>query len=170
MSDSTSDPGRMSPRIAALAAAAPVLTAALLGNFATTPNIAPWYDSLAKPALTPPNWLFGPVWTLLYVLMAYALYRILRLAPETPETPGRRAAIFIFLAQLALNAAWSFAFFSARSPLLGLAVILPMEAILVATIVRFYRLDRIAGYCLAPTAFWAAFAIYLNAGIFVLNS
>lgn len=164
MSDSTSDPGRMSPRIAALAAAAPVLAAALLGNFATTPNIAPWYDGLAKPALTPPNWLFAPAWTVLYALMAYALYRILRL------TPGRRAAIFIFFAQLVLNAAWSFAFFSARSPLLGLAVILPMEAILIATVIRFDRLDRVAGYALAPTAFWVAFAIYLNAGIFVLNS
>ncbi|MFO1103244.1 MAG: TspO/MBR family protein [Methylocystis sp.] len=167
MSDSTSEPDRMSPRIAALAAAAPVLAAALRGNFATTPNIAPWYDALVKPALTPPNWLFGPAWTALYALMAYALYRILRLAPTTP---GRRAALFLFFAQLALNAAWSFAFFSARSPLLGLAVILPMEAILVAATVRFRRLDRIAGYSLAPTAFWVAFATYLNAGIFVLNS
>ncbi|MGD9657683.1 MAG: TspO/MBR family protein [Methylocystis sp.] len=167
MSDSTSDPAQLSRRVAAIAAAAPVLAAALLGNFATTPNIAPWYDTLAKPPLTPPNWVFGPAWTALYALMAFALYRILRLAPATP---GRRAAIFFFFAQLGLNAAWSFAFFSARSPLLGLAVILPMEAILVATIVWFCRLDRIAGFCLAPTAFWVAFAIYLNAGIFALNS
>jgi benzodiazapine receptor len=167
MRDSTSDPAWSSRRIAATVAAAPVIAAALLGSFATTPNIAPWYDALAKPALTPPNSLFGPAWTVLYALMAYALYRILRLAPATPE---RRAAILFFFAQLGLNAAWSFAFFSARSPLLGLAVILPMEAILVATVVSFYRLDRIAGYCLAPTAFWSAFAIYLNAGIFVLNS
>jgi tryptophan-rich sensory protein len=167
MSDSRSDPERMSPRIAALAAAAPVLAAALLGNFATTPNIAPWYDALVKPALTPPSWLFAPAWTALYALMACALYRILRL---TPAMPGRRAALFLFFAQLALNASWSFAFFSARSPLLGLAVISPMEAILVATVVLFYRLDRFAGCSLAPTAFWVAFATYLNAGIFVLNS
>ncbi|PPD03120.1 MAG: TspO protein, partial [Methylocystis sp.] len=117
--------------------------------------------------LNPPNWVFGPAWTTLYVLMAYAFYRILRLEPATP---GRRAAIIVFFAQLVLNAAWSFAFFHARSPQLGLLVILPMAALLVATIVLFWRLDRVAGYSLAPTAFWVAFATYLNAGIFVLNS
>jgi tryptophan-rich sensory protein len=99
--------------------------------------------------------------------MAYAFYRILRLEPATP---GRRAAIIVFFAQLVLNAAWSFAFFYARSPQLGLLVILPMAALLVATIGLFFRLDRVAGYSLAPTAFWVAFATYLNAGIFVLNS
>lgn len=167
MSGSMSYPNRSSPLVAAIAASAPVLAAALLGNIATTPNIAPWYATLAKPPLTPPDWLFGPVWTTLYILMAYALYRILRLKPATP---GRRAAILTFFAQLVLNAAWSFAFFSARSPLLGLIVILPMEALLIATIVLFIRLDRVAAYALAPTGFWAAFAIYLNAAIFVLNS
>lgn len=166
MSDSTSDPDHTSPRIAALAAAAPVLAAALVGNFVTTPNI-PWYDTLAKPPLTLPNWVFGPAWTTLYILMACAFYRIVRLEPATP---GRSAAIFIFLLQLVLNAAWPFAFFSARSPLLGLVVVLPMEILVVATIFLFYRLDRFAGYCLAPTAFWIAFATYLNAGIFLVNA
>ncbi|MGD9544607.1 MAG: TspO/MBR family protein [Methylocystis sp.] len=148
-------------------AAGPVLAAALLGSFATTPNIAPWYDALAKPPLTPPNWAFGPAWTTLYVLMACGFYRILRLAPATP---GRRAAILVFCAQLVLNAAWSFAFFGARSPLFGLVVIAPLEALVIATTFLFHRLDRAAGYALAPTAFWVAFATYLNAGIFVLNS
>ncbi len=167
MSGSTSHPDRWWPLVAAIAAAASVLAASLLGNFATMPNIAPWYETLAKPPLTPPNWLFGPAWTTLYILMAYAFFRVLRLKPATP---GRRAAILTFFAQLVLNAAWSFAFFSARSPLLGLVVILPMEALLIATIVLFYRLDRVAGYALAPTVFWVGFAIYLNAGILVLNS
>jgi tryptophan-rich sensory protein len=99
--------------------------------------------------------------------MSYAFYRVLRFKPGTP---GRRAAILTFVAQLALNAAWSFAFFAARSPLLGLVVILPMEALLIATIVQFSRLDRVAGYALAPTALWVAFAIYLNVGVLVLNS
>ena len=164
MSSSTSlwDPPS---RLVAGAAAAPVLAAAVLGSFATTPNI-PWYETLAKPPLTPPNWVFGPAWTTLYVLMAYAFYRVLRLEPGTP---GRRTAIMVFFAQLILNAAWSFAFFHARSPLFGLVVILPMAALLVATIVLFWRLDRVAGYALAPTAFWVAFATYLNAGIFILN-
>lgn len=166
MSSSTSFSDRRPSRlVSGVAAAAPVLAAAVLGSFAKTPNI-PWYDTLAKPPLNPPNWVFGPAWTTLYVLMAYAFYRILRLEPATP---GRRAAIIVFFAQLALNAAWSFAFFYARSPQLGLVVILPMAALLVATIVLFWRLDRVAGYFLAPTAFWVAFATYLNAGIFILN-
>ena len=166
MSSSTSFSDRRPSRlVAGVAAAAPVLAAAVLGSFATTPNIH-WYDTLAKPPLNPPNWVFGPAWTTLYVLMAYAFYRILRLEPATP---GRRAAIIVFFAQLVLNAAWSFAFFYARSPQLGLLVILPMAALLVATIVLFWRLDRVAGYALAPTAFWVAFATYLNAGIFILN-
>jgi len=165
MSGSTSLWDAPSRLVAGTGAAALVLAAALLGSFATTPNI-PWYETLAKPPLTPPNWVFGPAWTALYILMAYAFYRVLRLAPGTT---GRRGAIFMFFAQLVLNAAWSFAFFHARSPLLGLVVILPMAALLVATIVLFWRLDRVAGYALAPTAFWVAFATYLNAGIFVLN-
>jgi benzodiazapine receptor len=165
MSSSTSLWDPPSRLVAGTAAAAPVLAAALLGSFATTPNI-PWYETLAKPPLTPPNWVFGPVWTSLYILMACGLYRVLRLEPATP---GRRAAIIVFLAQLVLNAAWSFAFFDARSPLLGLVVILPMAVLLVATILLFWRLDRVAGYSLAPTAFWVAFAAYLNAGIFFLN-
>ena len=166
MSSSTSLSDRRPSRlVAGVAAAAPVLAAAVLGSFATTPNI-PWYDTLAKPPLNPPNWVFGPAWTALYILMGYAFYRVLRLEPATP---GRRAAIIVFFVQLVLNTAWSFAFFAARNPLLGLVVILPMEALLVATIVLFGRLDRVAGYFLAPTAFWVAFATYLNAGIFILN-
>jgi len=167
MSRSTSFLDRPSRLLAGVLAAGPVVGAALLGSLATTPNIAPWYDALAKPPLTPPNWAFGPAWTTLYILMAYALYRILRLEPGVP---GRRAAIFVFFLQLVLNAAWSFAFFAARSPSLGLIVILPMEALLIATIVLFWRIDRVAGLLLAPTALWVAFASYLNAGIFVLNS
>jgi tryptophan-rich sensory protein len=165
MSSSTSLWDPPSRLIAGTAAAAPVLAAALLGSFATTPNI-PWYETLAKPPLTPPNWVFGPVWTALYILMAYGFYRVLRLEPATP---GRRAVIIVFLAQLVLNAAWSFAFFDARSAMLGLIVILPMAFLLAVTIILFWRIDRVAGYSLAPTAFWVAFATYLNAGIFILN-
>lgn len=145
---------------------APVVAAAVLGNLATMPNIAGWYAGLAKPALTPPNWLFGPAWTILYILMAFAFYRVLRL---DPATPGRRAAIVIFLAQLAINASWSFAFFAAHSPIGGLMTIAPMEALILGAIMLFRRLDRVAAYCLIPYAAWVAFATYLNAGVWLLN-
>ncbi len=167
MSSSTQFREKPSPLLAAIMAAAPIFVAGALGNLATGPNIPGWYEGLTKPALTPPNWLFAPAWTTLYILMAVAFYRILRL---DAETPGRRAAIVVFLAQLALNASWSFAFFAAHSPLAGLAVIVPMEALIVATIALFARLDRIAALCLVPYAAWVAFAIYLNAGVWLLNN
>ena len=157
---------KTSPLIVGFMAAAPVVAAAVLGNVATMPNIAPWYEGLAKPPLTPPNWLFGPAWTTLYALMAVAFYRVLRLDPATPR---RGAAIVFFLFQLALNASWSFAFFSARSPALGLGVIVALEALIFATIALCWKLDRVAAYCLAPYAAWVAFATYLNGGIWWLN-
>ena len=150
----------------ALIAAAPVALAGLLGNIATIPNIPIWYASLIRPPLTPPNWLFGPVWTLLYLLMAVAFYRVLRL---DPTTPGRARAIGVFLLQLTLNAAWSFAFFAAHSPALGLMAILPMLALIVATIFLFRPLDSVAAGCLAPYVVWVSFATYLNAGFWWLN-
>ncbi len=159
-------PAAIRPLAAVALSAAPILAAALLGNAATLPNIAPWYQGLAKPALTPPNWLFGPAWTLLYVLMGVAFYRVLR---GDPAAPGRGRAIALFAAQLVLNAGWSFAFFATHRPALGLAVILPLEALILATIFAFRRVDRIAAFCLMPYALWVAFATYLNAGIFVLN-
>jgi len=143
----------------------PILAAGMLGNFATLPNIAPWYDGLVKPPLNPPNWVFGPVWSLLYLLMGVAFYRILR----SPDSSRRRRAIWLFAAQLAFNTAWSFAFFAAHSPLLGLVVILPLEALILATIDAFRRIDGVAAACLVPYALWVAFATYLNAAIFALN-
>ncbi len=158
--------GRLRPYAAAALSAGPIVAAGMLGNSATIPNIAPWYESLAKPPLTPPNWLFGPAWTILYILMGVAFYRILR---GDPAAPGRRAAILLFGAQLVLNALWSVAFFGAHSPALGLVVILPLEALIVATIYAFARLDRMAALCLVPYALWVAFATWLNVGIFALN-
>jgi tryptophan-rich sensory protein len=158
--------GRLRPYAAAALSAGPIVAAGMLGNSATIPNIAPWYESLAKPPLTPPNWLFGPAWTILYILMGVAFYRILR---GDPAAPGRRAAILLFFGQLVLNALWSVAFFGAHSPALGLVVILPLEALIVATIYAFARLDRTAALCLVPYALWVAFATWLNVGIFALN-
>lgn len=154
------------PLIDALIAAAPVFLAGGLGNLATIPNIPTWYASLIRPPLTPPNWVFGPVWTLLYLLMAVAFYRVLRLGPATP---GRNRAIGVFLLQLTLNAAWSFAFFGANSPALGLLTILPLLTLVVLTIVLFRPLDRIAANCLMPYAVWVSFATYLNAGFWWFN-
>src|SRR6185312_15257540 len=122
-----------------------VAAASALGQIATYPNLATWYAGLAKPPFNPPNWIFAPVWTTLYVLMAFALWRVLRLPAGTP---GRGRAIVLFAVQLALNAAWSWMFFAAHSPLLGLINIVPQLLVIVATIVAFRRVDRLAGVCL----------------------
>ena len=91
------------------------------GQLATYPNLEPWYAGLAKPSFNPPNWIFAPVWTTLFVLMAFSVWRILRL----PRTSARRTALALLFIQIALNAAWSWMFFAAHSPALGMINIVP---------------------------------------------
>lgn len=143
-----------------------VVVASALGQIATFPNLAPWYASLHKPEFNPPNYIFGPVWTALYVIMAFALWRILRLPRKTP---GRGLAVAWFIVQLALNAAWSWAFFAAHSPLLGLIDVVPQLVAIIVTLVMFIRRDVLAGACLLPLTLWVAFASFLNYRIWALN-
>jgi len=144
----------------------PVVATLILGQVATFPNLAPWYLGLAKPSFNPPNWLFGPAWSLLYTLMALAALRILRLPPDTP---GRGTALVAFFTQLVLNAAWSWLFFGLHSPLAGLLDIVPQWLAIIVTIDRFARLDRVAAACLVPLAAWVAFAGVLDFWIWRLN-
>lgn len=141
-----------------------VVAASVLGQVATYPNLG-WYAGLAKPPFNPPAWVFAPVWTTLYALMAFAAWRILRL----PPSPARRRALILFSIQLALNPAWSWMFFAAHSPLLGLVNIVPQLLVIVAAVVAFARLDRIAATALAPLAAWVGFAAMLNASVWWLN-
>jgi tryptophan-rich sensory protein len=149
-----------------LLAAGGVTLAAGIGSFATIPNIPGWYAGLDKPSFTPPNWAFGPAWTVLYVLMGISFWRILNTANGSP---GRRTAIGVFIVQLTLNALWSVAFFGLHSPLFGLVVIFAMIAAIVATIFAFWPLDRIAGLLMLPYLAWVAFASALNLSVFLLN-
>jgi translocator protein len=144
----------------------PVVAAPLIGQLATFPNLEPWYAGLVKPAFNPPNWVFAPVWTTLYVLMAFAVWRVLRLRRKTS---ARRLGLTLFFVQLALNAAWSWMFFAAHSPALGLLNIIPQLLVIVAAVIVFWRLDGIAGWCLAPLAVWVGFATALNFSIWSLN-
>ena len=136
------------PRRAAWIAGGLVFVDSLLGQLATFPNLVPWYAGLAKPGFTPPNAVFGPVWTLLYALMALAFWRVL----IGPQQSGRRLAIGLFLAQLALNVLWAFAFFAAHSPLLGLVDIGLQALFVAAALLAFLRLDRLAALCFLPRA------------------
>lgn len=143
------------------------LAVGLLGSFATTPNLDPWYAGLAKPAWTPPPSVFPIVWTILYVGMAVAAWIVWR-HRDVPEQ--RFAALWAFFVQLALNAAWSWAFFAAQSPLFGLVVILALDVFVILTTIRFFRVAKIAGAIMVVYLAWAAFATVLNASILVLNA
>ena len=157
----------MSPSSRLLVAALPVVMVAGLSSLTTLPNIPTWYAGLAKPWFTPPNSVFSPVWTVLYALMAYSVWRILAIPDGVPGRPG---ALSAFLVQLALNAAWSWAFFWLHSPLAGLVVIAVLLAMILVTVRRFWLLDRLAAMLLVPYAVWVAFAIVLNAAIWHLNT
>jgi benzodiazapine receptor len=145
----------------------PVAVASVIGQIGTFPNLTPWYAGLIKPAFNPPNWVFGPVWTTLYLLMTFAVWRILRLRRRTP---ARRLGLTLFFVQLALNAAWPWMFFAAHSPLLGLLNIVLQLLVISATVIVFWRLDRVAGWCLVPLALWVGFATVLSFAIWSLNA
>ena len=151
----------------AVLALAVVAATSILGQIATYPNLAPWYAGLVKPSFNPPNWIFAPVWTTLYALMAFALWRILRV--RMPSGMHRRYMVGLFFLLLALNAAWSWMFFWAHSPLLGLINIVPQLGVVITTVVNFARVDRLAAFCLLPLAAWVAFAGVLNTAIWLLN-
>lgn len=158
---------RRPPLWAALALAIiPVVATSVAGGAVTVPQIGGWYAGLVKPSFNPPNWIFGPMWTALYALMAFAVFRILRLPIGTP---GRRRALVVYHVQLLLNFAWSFAFFGANSPVAGLVIIIPLLIAIVATIAAFRPLDRIASLVLWPYLAWVGFAALLNASIWWLN-
>jgi benzodiazapine receptor len=143
-----------------------VFAASFVGQLATYPNLAPWYTGLVKPSFNPPNWVFAPVWSTLYVLMAFAVWRILRLRQVSA---ARRLALSLFFIQLALNAAWPWMFFGANNPLLGLINIVPQFLAILAAVVAFHRVDSLAALCLLPLLAWVAFASVLNVAIWRLN-
>jgi translocator protein len=137
-----------------------------LGSVFTIPSIATWYAGLAKPAFSPPNWLFGPVWTLLYLLMGVALYLVWERGVRKKGVP---VAMGTFGVQLFLNFLWSVLFFGLHSPLYGLICIAFLFAAIVATAAMFFRISRAAGLLMVPYLAWVAFASLLNFYVFVLN-
>lgn len=140
-------------------------SAAALGSAATATSVGTWYRTLNKPVWNPPAWLFGPVWTLLYVLMAVAAWRVWRRS----EATAARRTLGLFGAQLALNALWSGLFFGLRRPDLAFAEVLVLWALLVAMLLRFWRADRVAGALWAPYVAWVSFASVLNGTVWWLN-
>jgi tryptophan-rich sensory protein len=128
----------------------------------TATSVRGWYLSLTPPPGTPPNWLFGPVWGVLYILMGIAAWLVWRQS-------GASRPIRLWGWQLLLNALWTPAFFGLHSPGLGLAVIAALLVLLVLTIRAFVRISRPAAWLMLPYLAWTAYAAYLNVGFWWLN-
>lgn len=138
---------------------------AALGAHATASSVGEWYPTLAKPAWTPPSWLFGPAWTVLYIAMSVAAWRVWRLPPG-----GERSALLrAWWLQLALNGAWSWAFFWFRNPGAGLFVIGPLFVAIAWMQPRLARIDRPSALLWTPYVLWVGFASCLNLAVWHLN-
>lgn len=141
-----------------------VFFAAFIGSWATFSEIPTWYATLQKPVFNPPNWIFGPVWTILYILMAISFYLV-----WTKKKKQTKKGIKYFLVQLGLNSSWSIAFFGLHNSLLALGVIALLWIFIFLTIVEFKKVDTLAASLLVPYILWVSFASVLNAAIVVLN-
>jgi translocator protein len=143
-----------------------ILVTLLVGASAsifTEPSIPTWYAALRHPAIAPPNWVFAPVWTTLYVLMAVAAWRVWRITcTKSPE-------MIAYAFQLLLNFCWSAIFFAAHKIGLALVEIVILDAAVLATMLLFFRKDRIAGLLFLPYLGWVLFATALNQGFWTLN-
>jgi len=136
-----------------------------IGSIFTFSAIPNWYSTINKPFFNPPNWLFGPVWTLLYLFMGIALYLIL----NTKKTAKRKTALIIFFTQLGLNTLWSIIFFGLQSPGLAFVEIIFLLIFIVFSILKFLPISKKAAYLLVPYLIWVSFASILNFSIFLLN-
>jgi tryptophan-rich sensory protein len=143
------------------------LFAGFIGSFFTTPAIPTWYAMLQKPSFAPPNWVFFPVWTALFIMMGISLFLIWQKGWEDKKV---KTAIYLFACQLVLNTFWSIAFFGLKSPFLGLMEIIILWIAILATILTFNKLSRTAAYLLIPYILWVSFAALLNFIIWRLNS
>lgn len=140
--------------------------AGVVGSFFTIPSVGSWYTTLVRPELSPPSWVFGPVWVTLYLLMGVAAFLVWRTSGSRAR---RRKALLVFGLQLALNALWSVLFFGLQSPLMGLLCIAALWLAIVLTMVRFAKVSSAAAWLLAPYLVWVTFASYLNLMIWLLN-
>lgn len=140
--------------------------AGFIGSIFTTPAIPGWYAALVKPSFNPPNWVFAPVWTSLYLLMGISAFLVWRKGLDNHRV---NSGLRIFILQLVLNTLWSFLFFGLKSPFLGLAGILLLWVSILLTILSFFRVSKISGILLLPYILWVSFAAILNFSLWRLN-
>lgn len=141
--------------------------AGLIGSFFTTPAIGTWYAGLTKPSFSPPNWLFAPVWTLLFLLMGVAAYLVYE---KGVSDPGVQRALILFAVQLVFNILWSVIFFGMKLPFYAFIEIVILWGLTLLNILEFYQISQTAGLILIPYLAWVSFAAALNLAAFRLNS
>lgn len=143
-----------------------VFIAGAIGNFFTLSEITTWYTTLTKPTWTPPNWVFGPVWTTLYILMGIALYLVWSSGLDRKDV---KIAIVVFFVQLILNTLWSLVFFGMHSLFGGVVTIVILWIAILVNIILFYRISKPAGLLLVPYIIWVSIASYLTYSVYLLN-
>jgi len=141
--------------------------AGVIGAIFSMQAISTWYYTLDKPIFNPPNWIFAPVWTLLFALMGISVFLIWK--SNSVALTERKLAIQIFVSQLCLNILWSILFFGLHSPSAALVEIISLLAMIIATLFVFDRISKIASYILIPYLAWVSFASVLNFTIWFLN-
>lgn len=137
-----------------------------LASFFTASSVNGWYTTLVKPSFNPPNWLFGPVWTSLYILMGIAFFLVWK---SKHNEVVKRTAVTLYIVQLALNFCWSFIFFYMQQPGWALADIMLMWFFILLTIIWFGKVSSISAWLLVPYICWVSFATILNYAIWKLN-
>jgi len=140
-------------------------SAGFLGSIFTVTGLQSWYGDLIKPFWNPPNWLFAPVWTLLFTLMGIASYIVWR----SSQRKEARKALILYLVHLPVNILWSILFFGLQSPFLALIEIIIMWWLILLIIIKFYKINKNASYLLIPYLCWVSFATMLNGAIWLLN-
>jgi len=141
-------------------------SAGIIGSFFTAPAISDWYVNLEKPFIAPPNWIFAPVWTTLFVLMGVAFYLVWEKGIDRKDI---KLALSVFCIHLGLNTLWSILFFGIRSPLLSFFEIIILWLFILWITYKFYKIRKLAGVLLIPYLFWVSFASILNFLIWRIN-
>jgi tryptophan-rich sensory protein len=134
--------------------------AGVIGSVFTSKSVSTWYTTISKPSFNPPNWLFAPVWISLFLLMGVSLFLVWK-----KDNKG----LIIFFIQLFFNILWSIAFFGLKSPLFGFIIIIVLWILILLTIIRFFKISKLAGWLLIPYILWVSFASILNFSIWIIN-
>lgn len=142
------------------------LAVGMLGSFSTMDSVRTWYPTLVRPSFAPPAWVFGPVWTTLYVMMGVASWRVWCQGSARPEV---RSALLVYGVQLVFNLVWSWLFFGLQRPFVALLDIVVLLVLIGVTTIRFAAVSRGAALLLLPYLAWVAFATVLNGGFWWLN-